>query len=54
MKRNYETPQVEVVKFQYKDQVVAQSGSWCSAKVTRMPYDTSGLCKNPQTQHYPN
>lgn len=26
MKKNYETPNVEVVKFQYKDQVVAQSG----------------------------
>lgn len=26
MKKRYETPSVEVVKFQYKDQVVAQSG----------------------------
>lgn len=26
MKKQYETPSVEMVKFQYKDQVVAQSG----------------------------
>ena len=26
MKKTYETPSVEVVKFQYKDQVVAASG----------------------------
>jgi len=26
MKKPYETPSVEVVKFQYKDQVVARSG----------------------------
>ncbi len=26
MKKAYETPSVEVVKFQYKDQVVATSG----------------------------
>jgi len=26
MKKTYETPSVEVVKFQYSDQVVAQSG----------------------------
>lgn len=26
MKKVYETPNVEVVKFEYKDQVVAQSG----------------------------
>ena len=27
MKKNYEKPMVEVVKFQYRDQVVAQSGN---------------------------
>ncbi len=26
MKKAYETPSVEVVKFEYRDQVVAQSG----------------------------
>ena len=27
MKKMYETPEVEVVKFQYRDQVVAASGN---------------------------
>lgn len=27
MKKAYETPEVEVVKFQYRDQVVAASGT---------------------------
>jgi predicted lipoprotein with Yx(FWY)xxD motif len=30
MKKTYETPAVEVVKFEYKDQVVAASGATCS------------------------
>ena len=30
MKKAYETPSVEVVKVQYKDQVVAASGGVCS------------------------
>ena len=29
MKKMYETPEVEVVKFQYRDQVVAASGTTC-------------------------
>lgn len=29
MKKTYETPTVDVVKFEYKDQVVAASGSSC-------------------------
>ena len=29
MKKTYETPAVEVVKFEYKDQVVAASGATC-------------------------
>ena len=29
MKKTYETPSVEVVKFQYRDQVVVASGSKC-------------------------
>ena len=28
MKKTYETPSIEVVKFQYRDQVVAASGSY--------------------------
>ena len=31
MKKNYEKPTVEVVKFQYRDQVVAASTSMCHA-----------------------
>ncbi len=44
MKKNYETPNVEVVKFQYKDQIVAQSGV-CWHHVTNVPGDNSGLCR---------
>lgn len=28
MKKNYQAPEVEVVKFEYKDQVVAASGCY--------------------------
>lgn len=38
MKKTYETPSVEVVKFQYRDQVVVASGLYegvCSFKNTR-------------------
>lgn len=34
MKKTYETPEVEVVKFQYRDQVVAASGT-CSVTNVR-------------------
>lgn len=30
MKKTYETPSMEVVKFQYRDQVVAASGERCT------------------------
>lgn len=30
MKKNYEKPTVEVVKFQYRDQVVVASGGKCT------------------------
>ncbi len=30
MKKNYETPSIEVVKFQYRDQVVVASGTCVS------------------------
>ena len=35
MKKAYETPEVEVVKFQYRDQVVAASGNVCTVKNVR-------------------
>lgn len=38
MKKAYETPSVEVVKFEYKDQVVATSG--CTTQKTHVG-DTS-------------
>lgn len=34
MKKTYETPSMEVVKFQYRDQVVAASGEKCNNKWT--------------------
>lgn len=30
MKKTYETPSIEVVKFQYRDQVVVASGGKCN------------------------
>ena len=41
MKKTYETPSVEVVKFQYRDQVVVASG--CIGR-----YENTGVgeCKN--------
>ena len=29
MKKQYETPEIEVIRFRYSDQVVAASGSGC-------------------------
>ena len=40
MKKTYETPSIEVVKFQYRDQVVVASGLYegvCSFKNTHIP-----------------
>ncbi len=36
MKKKYETPTAEAVKFEYKDQVVAASGS-CHSKYINAP-----------------
>ena len=36
MKKSYETPSVEVVKFQYSDQVVAVSPGKCITQVTHV------------------
>ena len=35
MKKTYETPSIEVVKFQYRDQVVLASGGTCSVTNVR-------------------
>lgn len=32
MKKTYEAPSIEVVKFQYRDQVVVASGNGCESK----------------------
>lgn len=44
MKKNYETPSVEVVKFQYRDQVVVASGTLCTQKWTGHGSDINGTC----------
>ncbi len=44
MKKQYETPSVEMVKFQYKDQIVAQSGSCITWK--HYPTPESDTCKD--------
>lgn len=36
MKKTYEKPTVETVKFQYRDQVVVASGSTCSVTNQRL------------------
>ena len=47
MKKNYETPSVEIVKFQYSDQVVAESG--CKVSSGHTGY---GTCESwSQTGH---
>lgn len=49
MKKQYETPSVEVVKFQYSDQVVAASG--CEITSGHTGYD--GTCSDwTQTGHF--
>ena len=47
MKKAYETPSVELVKFQYKDQVVAKSG--CTTQKTHVG-DTS--CKSEGGEYF--
>ncbi len=45
MKKAYETPSVEVVKFEYKDQVVATSG--CLNRYKNTSAIGVNLCDNP-------
>lgn len=45
MKKTYETPSVEIVKFRYRDQVVAASGaSTCSKVWINMGTKEEGAC----------
>jgi hypothetical protein len=54
MKKAYETPSVEVVKFRYSDQVVASSGdsgSWCMTSYARSAPDGE-ICTEQSWRHY--
>lgn len=44
MKRVYETPSVEVVKFQYRDQVAAASGASCTMVWSNQAPNGEGYC----------
>lgn len=46
MKKSYKTPSVEVVKFQYSDQVVAASGSVCT--IYRVVQGNSCVSDDPE------
>ena len=45
MKKTYETPSIEVVKFQYRDQVVAAS----AACTVTSHYDGTSVCQGTPT-----
>ncbi len=45
MKKNYEAPSVEVVKFQYRDQVVAASNGLTTCQVTYSDHPSENTCK---------
>ena len=49
MKKMYETPEVEVVKFQYRDQVVVASGNTCS--ITDVRDENTCISENPTYTH---
>lgn len=53
MKKNYETPAVEVVEFNYSDQVVASSTgtNTCTARYINFKND-DGACGDPTTWKY--
>ena len=52
MKKNYETPAVEVVEFNYSDQVVASStGTVCMSRYINFKDETGG-CGDPSTWKY--
>ena len=47
MKKSYKTPRVEVVKFQYSDQVVASSISFCQ-RLNTVVSGTNDDCRSPE------
>lgn len=52
MKKSYEAPKAEAVKFEYKDQVVAASGG-CKYVTTQLG-STQATCDNPTHSGYTN
>lgn len=49
MKKTYEAPSIEMVKFQYRDQVVVASGSHqCVINWTNVPGE--GTCEGTEVQ----
>jgi len=50
MKKTYETPAVEVVKFQYRDQVVVASGAVCGIKYENIGTETTVCPEDEQVQ----
>ena len=50
MKKNYETPAVEVVEFNYRDQVVAASMP-CGIQSINVK-DSTGACSDPVDHKY--
>ena len=45
MKKRYEAPNVEIVKFEYSDQVVAQSTGCDIRYINEL---VNGVCSNPE------
>ena len=49
MKKTYETPSIEVVKFQYRDQVVVASNGFVENSCTNTATHESGDCMDNVT-----
>lgn len=49
MKKTYETPSIEVVKFQYRDQVVVASNVACGSYYIKEGAYQGGYCENGNT-----
>ena len=49
MKKTYETPSIEKIAFQYRDQVVAASGNVCYVSHQRVP--NTNECEGEDVTH---
>ena len=47
MKKRYEAPNVEIVKFEYSDQVVAQSAQSAKCDIVWINFKVNGECSDP-------